>query len=79
MTPDEAIAEAWKVTDNAECDGVTWTAASDQWWRVTASCLHGKYSGTSRGPMDVSTAFARVVEKLAAAHSTVTIPKWQGD
>jgi hypothetical protein len=68
MTPDEVIAKAWEITGNDECDGVTWTAASDQWWRVTASCLHGKYTGTSAGPMDVSTAFARVLERLAAAH-----------
>ena len=68
LTPDELIAKAWEIADNEACDGVTWTAASDQWWRVTVSCLHGKFSGTSKGPMDVSRASASALEKFFEAH-----------
>ena len=68
LTPDEVIAKAWEIAGNDECDGVTWTAGGDQWWQVSASCLHGKFSGTSKGPMDVSRAFTRTLEKFTEAH-----------
>jgi hypothetical protein len=77
MTPDDAIRAVWDIADNDQCDGVTWSAASDQWWRVTATCLHGRYAGTSHGPNDVSTAFKRVVDKFREGHDP--FPKGRPD
>jgi hypothetical protein len=75
LTPDQAIAVFWALADNAECDGVTFEARSDQWWRVTATCRHGRYSGVSNGQLDVSRAFERALMRFREQHATIADPE----
>lgn len=68
MSPDEVVAKFWELTDDDNCDGVTFDARSDQWWRVAATCRHGSYHGVSNGPLDVSRAFEQALARFKEHH-----------
>jgi hypothetical protein len=72
VNADAALAAFWTLADNEECDGLTFEARSDQWWRVVATCRHGSYSGVSNGPLDVSRAFGRALERFREQHPAVS-------
>ena len=70
LSPGECIEAMWALAEDDECDGVTFDASSDQWWLVTADCKHGRFSGVSRGPVDVERAFNAVLAAFRAGHPT---------
>ena len=70
LSPRECIEAMWRLAENDECDSVTFDASSDQWWLVTAGCRHGRFSGVSRGPIDVERAFNAVLAAFRAGHPT---------
>jgi hypothetical protein len=69
VTPDEAITAMWEIENDCEDgDGVTFDAGSDQWWVVIAECAHGKVRASSRGPVDISSAFTTALSSFKRLH-----------
>lgn len=75
MSPDAMIAIFWELADNEECDGVTFEARSDQWWRVIATCRHGSHCGVSNGPLDISRAFEQALARFREHHPATAVDR----
>lgn len=68
----------WDIASTSECDSVDFDAASDQWWVVAVECRHGKWHAESGGPVDVSTAFEKVLGKFREAHAAARAGRANG-
>lgn len=68
LTVDDCLRAMWKVcTDD---DGPDIGTIQDQWWSVRVTCAHGHARGVSNGPMDLSNAFRRALQRFDDLHAT---------
>lgn len=66
---DFLIDEMWeRCMSMPDADSVDIRARHDQWWGVTAECVHGKWVGFSRGAVDLSTGFVSLHKRFMDEH-----------